>query len=113
IYYEPPATEAASLDRPDLGLRSTATVYWCGQSLFKYLPQFDEVFPRIAREVENCQFAFIEDAKSAHVTELFRKRLDGAFAAFGLPAADYCSFLPRLGAQGFVAAMGQCDIVLD
>jgi protein O-GlcNAc transferase len=113
IYYEPPAIETAPLDRPDLGLRSTATIYWCGQSLFKYLPQFDEVFPRIARQVENCQFAFIEDAKSAHVTELFRKRLDAAFAAFGLRAADYCNILPRLGAQGFAAAIGQCDIVLD
>ena len=113
IYYEPPATEAASLHRSDLGLRSAATVYWCGQSLFKYLPQFDRVFPRIARQVGECQFTFIEDAKSAHVTELFRKRLDGAFAAFGLRAGDYCNFLPRLGAQGFVAAIGRCDIVLD
>src|SRR5262249_28988235 len=49
IYSEPIEQPPASITRQDLGLRSTAIVYWCGQSLFKYLPQFDEVFPRIAR----------------------------------------------------------------
>ena len=36
------------MSRDELGLRPDAIVYWCGQSLFKYLPQFDNVFPRIA-----------------------------------------------------------------
>jgi predicted O-linked N-acetylglucosamine transferase (SPINDLY family) len=113
IYYEPLDPEPLSLSRRDLGLRSTTTIYWCGQSLYKYLPQFDQVFPRIAREVDDCQFAFIEYPRGTHVTDLFRKRLDAAFAAFGLRAADYCAFLSDLSADRFVAAIGQCDIVLD
>ena len=114
IYYEPLEPEPVPLSRATLGLRSTATVYWCGQSLYKYLPQFDQVFPRIARDVGDCQFAFIEYyLRGTHVTDLFRKRLDKAFAAFGLQAADYCVFLPRLDVHRFLEAIGQCDIVLD
>jgi protein O-GlcNAc transferase len=113
IYYEPPVARPAVLDRAELGLRSTAKVYWCGQSLSKYLPQFDPVFPRIAREAGDCQFAFIEFPGAPHITDLFRTRLKRAFAAFGLRAGDYCMFLPRLDPNRFLAAMGQCDVFLD
>jgi protein O-GlcNAc transferase len=114
IYYEPLDLQLVSLSRGDLGLRPAATIYWCGQSLFKYLPQFDQVFPRIAQEVSDCQFAFIQFQTSTYVTDLFRKRLEKAFTAFGLRAADYCVFLPRReDERWFVAAIGQCDIVLD
>src|SRR5262249_36950107 len=91
----------------------TATVYWCGQSLSKYLPQFDSVFPCIAREAGDCQFVFVEFPGAAHVTDLFRQRLDRAFAASGTRAAAHCVFLPRLDPQRFLAAMGRCDIFLD
>jgi predicted O-linked N-acetylglucosamine transferase (SPINDLY family) len=94
-------------------LRPGACIYWCGQSLFKYLPQFDQVFPRIAREVKHCQFVFIQFQLGANVDALFWQRLDRAFAAYGLRAADYCVLLPRLEPDQFMAAMGQCDILLD
>jgi len=113
IYYEPLDQPTVSLDRGFLGLRSTATAYWCGQSLYKYLPQYDRVFPRIAREVGDCQFVFIQYPKGPHVTELFRQRLEKAFAEHGLQESDFCVFLPRLDPAQFLAAIGQCDIVLD
>jgi tetratricopeptide (TPR) repeat protein len=113
IYYEQLDAQPVSLHRTDLGLRSSATIYWCGQSLFKYLPQFDQVFPRIAREAGECQFAFIQYDQGTYLNERFFQRLDRAFAAFGLKAADYCVLLPRLDTRRFVAAIGLCDIVLD
>src|SRR5262245_8368989 len=113
IYYEPSDLAPISLARSDLALRATATVYWCGQSLYKYLPQFDEVFPRIARDVGDCQFVFIQYQGGTHVTEMFKKRLGRAFAAVGSRAEDYCVFLPRLDQPRFVAAVGLSDIVLD
>ena len=113
IYYEPSVNTPVALDRAELGLRPTATVFWCSQTLFKYLPQFDQVFPRIAREVGDCQFTFIQITRNPHVTELFSKRLDRVFAAFGLKAADHCVLLPPLAQERFVAAIGQCDLVLD
>jgi predicted O-linked N-acetylglucosamine transferase (SPINDLY family) len=79
----------------------------------KYLPQFDEVFARIAAEVPNSQFTFIEFAGGSDVTGMFRARLDRAFKSVGLDAADHCVFLPRLAPGHFVAAIGQCDVVLD
>ncbi len=95
IYYEPPGAAPAAADRAALGLRPGATVFWCAQSLPKYLPQYDQVFPRIAREVGDCQFTFIEFPGGAQITGLFRERLERAFAAFRLKAADHCVFLPR------------------
>lgn len=113
IYYEPPDATPERLDRAELGLRPAATVFWCAQSLPKYLPQFDQALPRIAREVGDCQFTFIRFPGGAQITALFAERLDRAFAAFGLRAADHCVFLPRLSQQKFVAAIGACDAVLD
>jgi predicted O-linked N-acetylglucosamine transferase (SPINDLY family) len=113
IYYEPANISRIGIDRAELGLRPGAVVYWCCQSLPKYLPQFDSVFARIATEVPGCQFTFIEFGGGGHVTEMFRSRLRRAFAAVGLDAADHCVFLPRLDPDRFVAAIGRCDIVLD
>jgi protein O-GlcNAc transferase len=112
IYYEPLDLPPVSGNRSELGLRSSATLYWSGQSLFKYLPQFDEVFARIALQVRDCQFVFIQD-QSATINQLFLQRLDRAFAAVGLSAAEYCVLLPRLDIGRFIAAIGQCDIALD
>jgi protein O-GlcNAc transferase len=113
IYYEPLDVGLAQVSREQLGLRASAVVYWCGQSLFKYLPQYDQVFARIAREVGDCQFAFIQSHHGGGMNERFRKRLERAFAVFGLDAGKHCVFLPRLGAPQFSAAIGQCDVVLD
>jgi protein O-GlcNAc transferase len=113
VSYEPPDVRPVALDRAELGLRSGATVYWCCQSPPKYLPQFDDVFARIARAVGDCQFTFVAFSGGQQVTEVFRARLDRAFAAVGLTAAHHCVILPRLDPDRFVAAIGQCDVVLD
>jgi predicted O-linked N-acetylglucosamine transferase (SPINDLY family) len=113
VHYDPPDLRPSATDRATLGLRPGATVYWCSQSLPKYLPQYDDVFARIAREAGDCQFVFIAFGGGGHVTEMFRARLDRAFAAAGLAAADHCVILPRLDPDQFVAAVGQCDVVLD
>jgi protein O-GlcNAc transferase len=113
IHYEPIAAGPASVTRESLGFRAGATVFWCAQSLYKYLPQFDEVFPRIARSAGNCQFAFIHYQGGSALTDAFRLRLEQAFAAFGLKAEDYCIFLPRLTQDEFIAASGLSDVFLD
>ena len=113
IYYEPLDLPPLVLGREQLGLRPSAVVYWCGQSLFKYLPQYDQVFPRIAREVGDCQFVFITSNHGDAMTERLRGRLERAFAVFGLDAAKHCLFLSRLDVNRFVAAIGECDVVLD
>ena len=83
VCYDPIETQPSSRTRADLGLRSGVPVFWCGQSLFKYLPQYDEVYPRIARAAPDCQFAFVDHPKSKAATAPFRRRLERAFAAHG------------------------------
>ena len=113
VYYEPRVTEEVPFTRAQMGLRPGIPAFWCAQSLFKYLPQHDEIWPRIAREVGDCQFAFISYPRGEKVTEQFRARLDRAFAAFGLDASAHCVILPRLDGNQFAAAARQCDVVLD
>jgi predicted O-linked N-acetylglucosamine transferase (SPINDLY family) len=113
IYYEPAERPAAAIDRAALGISAGSVAYWCGQSLFKYLPQYDDVYPRIVREVTDAQFVFIEHHAGSEVTASFRKRIDDAFARFGMTGRDHYVFLPRLSEEGFIAATGLCDICLD
>jgi protein O-GlcNAc transferase len=112
FHYEPLDLEPVAVTRQELGLRPTATVYWCAQSLFKYLPQYDDVFPRIAREAGDCQFVFIRHGNK-DVTGLFQKRLDRAFAAHELKASDHCVLLDAMSMNRFAAASAQCDVMLD
>ena len=63
IYYDEPAVPGVALSREEHGLRPETTVSLCGPVSFKYLHQYDEVFPRIAREVGNCQFALLSNIK--------------------------------------------------
>ena len=113
LFYEPLETEPLALGRAELGLSPSATLYWCAQSLSKYLPQFDELFPRIARGAGDCQFVFIENPGGAHANGIFRERLEAAFASAGLRAADYVVLLPQLDRRRFATAAALCDIVLD
>lgn len=112
FHYEPLDLPPAKVTRAELGLRPAATAYWCAQSLFKYLPQHDEVFPRIAREAGDCQFVFIRHPSRA-VMGVLQKRLDLAFAAHGLKAGDHCLFLAPMEMARFSAASAQCDVMLD
>jgi protein O-GlcNAc transferase len=113
VYCEKPSAPARQFQRHELNLRPAATTFWCCQSLPKYKPQHDDIFPRIALEVDDCQFAFIEFPDSPYLTDIFLRRMEDAFARHGLNAAEHCVMLPRLSADDFLAAMGTFDIVLD
>jgi predicted O-linked N-acetylglucosamine transferase (SPINDLY family) len=113
VFYAPTETAPVSIPREELNLRSDATVFWCGQTLSKYLPQYDHVFAEITKLVGNCQFVFLSHTKMQRITELFRNRLDAAFAQLGLKASDHIVILDTLSPSRFVGAINQCDIVLD
>ena len=113
IYYEPIALSPVRITWAELGIRPDAIVFWSGQSLYKFLPQYDYVFAKIAKFVGNCQFVFIKHAKEAMVVDQFRRRLDSAFSQWGLAARDHCLFVESLTTDRYVAAMGNCDIFLD
>jgi predicted O-linked N-acetylglucosamine transferase (SPINDLY family) len=113
IYYATPSSQKVEKTRGDFGLRPDATIFWCGQSLYKYLPQFDYVFADIAARVGHCQFVFLQYGGSQEVTRHFTERLARAFRQNGLNYADHCVILSRLSPEEFVGAIGQCDVILD
>jgi len=112
FHYEPLNLDSVIVSRQELGFRPSATVYWCAQSLFKYLPRHDHVFAEIASAVPTSRFLFIRENDS-EVTELFQRRLERAFAAAGLNAEDHCVFLAGMSTERFAAASAQCDVMLD
>ncbi len=89
-----------------VGKGGDRVLYLCGQAPFKYLPQYDWVFPAIARAVPQARFLFLRG-------ELIRQRLMGAFAREGLAIEQYCQFL-RVGDRADYLALHQvCDVYLD
>lgn len=112
IYYAPLDLPLVYVNRETFGLRSNAILYLCCQSLFKYLPQYDEVYPKIAQEISDCQFIFISN-KSNFVTEQFHSRMKLTFNKYGLDAEDYIIFLPFLEPAQYHAINRLSDIYLD
>lgn len=112
IYYVPPEASDIREGRGAFGLNPNSILSLCCQSLFKYLPQYDEIFPRIAQGVKDCQFIFISHA-SKTITERLRTRFDKAFNRFNLNSADYIVFLPRLDQENFNVVNCVADIFLD
>jgi protein O-GlcNAc transferase len=113
VFYAPPETAPMSIPREELNFRSDATVFWCGQTLCKYLPQYDYIYAEIAKRVGNCQFVFLSHTKMQRITDLFRNRLEDAFGQLGLKASDHIVMLDTLSPSRFVGAINQCDIFLD
>jgi predicted O-linked N-acetylglucosamine transferase (SPINDLY family) len=109
LYVEP---GAGAPPPKDFGLPEGRVLYGCLQSLFKYLPRYDDILPRIAAEVPKALFVFIE-GMSPHMTDITRTRLDAAFAKAGLSAAEHVLFLPRIGAADFEALTRRVDVLVD
>ncbi|MBD2654405.1 tetratricopeptide repeat protein [Synechocystis sp. FACHB-383] len=99
--------------RSDYEIGEEKIVYWCCQSLFKYLPQHDYIFASIAQYSDKFLFVFIESDHSPIVTNTFRNRLKLAFSKFNLNYKSYCHFLPRLNKSDFSRVTQLVDIFLD
>lgn len=113
ICYAKPIIPRAFLTktRLDFGLPDGAVIYFNCQSLFKYLPQYDHLFARIAVAVPDSRFVFLapNELRGAQ----FLKRLEGAFSAVGLRAADFCHVLPEQNSIDYWNLLLLSDIFLD
>jgi protein O-GlcNAc transferase len=113
IYYTPPEIKQAELSRKTFNLRPSSVLYHCCQSLYKHSPQYDEIFPRIAQQVGDCQFLFVSYPNISSVVEQFRLRISKAFASFNLKAEDYVVFLPPLPPDWYQAMNCVADVYID
>src|SRR5262249_49801755 len=99
LFLEPgayPPDSNATLDFP-----ADRIVFGALQSLFKYLPQYDSVYPQVAKQVPKALFVFVEAEPS--ITATFAQRLAEAFARECLDAADFVRFVPRMSPNRFAA----------
>ncbi|SMP70985.1 Predicted O-linked N-acetylglucosamine transferase, SPINDLY family [Desulfonatronum zhilinae] len=110
--YSPPYAETPPA-RETLGLPKKGILFFCPQSLFKYLPRFDDIYARIAEGVSDAKFLFIRHEISPGVTACFKDRLRKHFKQRGLDPVRHLVFLPRLSATGFGQICGASDIFLD
>ncbi|MBE9225180.1 tetratricopeptide repeat protein [Phormidium sp. LEGE 05292] len=112
ISYSKPLIPAITKTRADFELRENAVIYLSCQSLFKYLPQYDYIFPTIAQNVGRSQFVFIAHPIN-EITEQFRQRIQQEFTKFDLNFEDYCIILPRQNQQDYRQINLLADISLD
>ena len=96
--------------RAEFQLPDDRILYFSCQSLFKYLPQHDYIYPAIAQTVPNAYFMFL---KSFNVESIFWERLRKAFTSAGLDVNNFCKILPRQSHYNFLALQGLSDIYLD
>ncbi|NEN96307.1 MAG: tetratricopeptide repeat protein, partial [Moorea sp. SIO3I7] len=114
IHYTPLEITPEAISKKDIGLEDDEIMFWCCQSLYKYLPHYDDVFTRIAKELDcRCKFVFLKYVKSDQVTEIFTQRLRDAFNKFGLDYTDYCIFLPFMNNRRFAGTSAIADVFLD
>jgi predicted O-linked N-acetylglucosamine transferase (SPINDLY family) len=81
--------------------------------LYKYLPQFDELYPAIAQRVPRSRFIFLAHPRVPEVTATFQQRLERAFARAGLRWTDHCRFVPHLCHADYFALNRLSDVFLD
>jgi predicted O-linked N-acetylglucosamine transferase (SPINDLY family) len=112
LAYRPPALPKEVKTRADYGLTEDAFVYLNSQSLFKLLPQHDDIYPRIAAEVSNAQFAFLAH-RDEEITRLFIARLSRAFRGYGLVFEEHCRLLPRQNFPDFLGLHMVSNVLLD
>ena len=112
VCYEKPSIPKPTKTRWEFQLREDAVIYLSCQSLYKYLPQFDYIFAKIAQRVPHAQFVFISHPVAA-VTAQFQARLQRTFANFSLNSEDYCVVLPRLERVDYFNLNLVSDIFLD
>jgi predicted O-linked N-acetylglucosamine transferase (SPINDLY family) len=112
LCYHPPNMPENPLTRKALGLPADRFIFLSSQSIYKYLPQYDHVYPLIAQKAPQAYFVFISH-KSPQVTGRFLNRLRKAFARHDLVADRFCFFSPRLNAHGFLSLNMAADVFLD
>jgi predicted O-linked N-acetylglucosamine transferase (SPINDLY family) len=104
--------QTSSPGSPEFGLPEGRVLYGCLQSLFKYVPRHDEILPRIAREVPDALFVFLE-GKPSYMTDVLRGRMQRAFAIHGLDAGRHVVFLPRRKPRDFDRLMKSMHLCID
>ena len=97
--------------RRDFGLRDDSAVYLLSQTVFKFVPEQDELIAKIATQVPGSQFVFL--VTNQLVAEDFRNRVERSFIAAGLSVSHRCVWLPELDLLTYWNLHLVADVFLD
>lgn len=97
----------------DFSLPENKILYLSCQMTAKYLPQYDVIFPEIAKLVPNAYFVFFEAYESKKITEKFKQRLNNIFSSYNLELENFCQFIPRLSTKDYLNIHLLSDVFLD
>lgn len=111
--YSRPLIGQPQRDRADFGLRPGATVFLSPNTVVKYLPQYDVLYPQIAARSGDCQIVFVLSSRLEAISRRFVKRMKTAFATAGVDADRHLVFLPRLDMADYHDLQRHADIYLD
>ena len=111
--YMPTPLEEAGLARSHFDLPDDATLFLCLQTPQKYLPADDGLYARIAAEVPNALFVFLDGGSSMFDMSILRDRMVAAFRDMQLDPEQHLRFLPHLSPQKYQSLNALGDIYLD
>ena len=89
-----------------------AVLFGCLQSLFKYVPEYDDIFAMVAKEIPQARFVFLEGSPP-YLTQVLQQRLKRAFAQHSLDADHHVIFLPRQSSANYDNLMQRMDVLID
>lgn len=110
LCYPTPKLPKPCQDRSFFNLPNDRILYLSCQSLFKYLPQYDFIYPAIAQGVPQAYFVFLE---TFLLGEAFAQRLQESFSQVGLSSTEYCQILPKQSWDNYIQLQYLADIYLD
>lgn len=87
-------------------------LFGCVQSLFKYIPKYDHLFPLIAQQVPDALFIFIR-SNYGYMTDIFQTRLKHEFERHGLDFDHHVKFVSGMDQNAFSNLLMQMDVCID
>ena len=108
-FYEP---HSVTPDLGALGITDDGPLFLCCGTPFKYLPQYDRAFVRIATALGSCHFVFF-DYSTPQLSEKLKLRLKRAFEDEGLDFTRHVLFIPWQSRPAFYGLMKRADVFLD
>ena len=110
LYLTPPAPK--EIEKLNFGLPKFHVLYGCLQSILKYHPQYDFIYPQIAKMIPEALFVFLE-GEVAYATTILKQRLEAEFSLQGIDYEKHVRILPRVSAKAYLSLIDQMDIILD
>lgn len=118
IIYSKPKLPQKPKTKADFQIPEDAVIYLSCQLIFKYLPQYDNIFAVIAKRVPKAKLVFILRSNHFHqstqdLQEKFAQRLDKEFTSLGLNYQEYCIFLSGQDWESYLSLLLCADVFLD